>query len=57
MSQLEDNLASLNLQLSREQVKALDQASAIEMGFPYHLYEKELTRGLAYGGMRDRILA
>ncbi len=57
MSQLEDNLASLDLQLSHEQVKALDKASAIEMGFPYHLYEKELTRGLAYGGMRDRILA
>ena len=46
MSQLEDNLASLDLQLSHEQVKALDQAGEIEMGFPYHLYEKELTRGL-----------
>ena len=29
----------------------------IEMGFPYYLYSKEMTRGLAYGGMRDRIIA
>lgn len=57
VSQLEDNLASLDLNLSPEQVKSLDAASAIEMGFPYHLYERELTRGLAYGGMRDHIIA
>jgi hypothetical protein len=38
-------------------VKSLDEASGIEMGFPYYLYNKEMTRGLAYGGMRDRIIA
>jgi aryl-alcohol dehydrogenase-like predicted oxidoreductase len=56
-SQLQDNLASLDLNLSVDQVKALDDASRIELGFPYHLYEKELTRGLAFGGMRDLIIA
>jgi len=35
VSQLEDNLASLELQLTREQLSALDAASAIEMGFPH----------------------
>ena len=52
-SQLQDNLASVDLELSAEQVQLLDEASVIEMGFPYYLYENELTRGLAYGGMRD----
>ena len=26
-------------------------------GFPYHLYVKEHVRAVAYGGMRDQILA
>jgi aryl-alcohol dehydrogenase-like predicted oxidoreductase len=57
LSQLQDNLASFNLALSAEQVKELDEASQIDPGFPYHLYAKELVRAVAYGGMRDQILA
>jgi hypothetical protein len=57
ISQLQDNLASLDLNLSTEQVKSLDEASGIDLGFPYYLYSKELTRGFAYGGKRDRIIA
>jgi len=57
LSQLQDNLASFNLALSAEQVKELDEASQIDPGFPYHLYAKELVRAIAYGGMRDQILA
>jgi aryl-alcohol dehydrogenase-like predicted oxidoreductase len=57
VSQLEDNLASLELKLTHEQVSALDDASAIEMGFPHDLYEKELVKTFAYGGLRDQILA
>ena len=56
VSQLQDNLASLDLNLSADQVRSLDEASGIEMGFPYYLYSKEMTRELAYGGMRDRII-
>src|SRR5262249_13861727 len=56
VSQLQDNLASLDVNLSAEQMKSLDEASSIELGFPYYLYNKQLTRGLAYGGMRDRII-
>src|SRR5882672_3024235 len=55
--QFQDNLASFNLALSAEQVKALDEASQIDPGFPYHLYAKEHVRAVAYGGMRDQILA
>jgi len=57
LSQLQDNLASLDLSLSREQVQALDEASQIDLGFPYHLYGKENVRAMVYGGMRDQILA
>ncbi len=57
VSQLEDNLASLELKLTREQISALDDASAIEMGFPHDFYENELVKTVVYGGLRDKILA
>ena len=55
LSQLQDNLASSTLALSEDQVKALDEASKIEPGFPYNLYPK--SRAITYGGMRDQIIA
>jgi aryl-alcohol dehydrogenase-like predicted oxidoreductase len=57
LSQLQDNLASFELTLSADQVKTLDDASRIELGFPYDLYAKELPRAFRYGGLRDKILA
>jgi aryl-alcohol dehydrogenase-like predicted oxidoreductase len=57
LSQLEDNLASLELELTPDHVSLLDQASAIEMGFPHDFYENEMVRTIAYGGLRDKILA
>ena len=56
LSQLQDNLASFDFSLSADQLKALDQASGIQLGFPHDLYTKDLVRGLVYGGMRDRIV-
>jgi aryl-alcohol dehydrogenase-like predicted oxidoreductase len=57
VSQLQDNLASLDLNLSSEQVKSLDEASSIELGFPYDLYNGQMPRALMYGGMGDSIIA
>ena len=57
MSQLQDNLESLTLQLNQNQVAELDVASAIELGFPHDFYEREMVKNFAYGGMRDQILA
>ncbi len=57
VSQLQDNLASLELELSTEQLKTLDEASRVELGFPYDLYGKELVRELRSGGMEDRLAA
>jgi len=57
LSQFQDNLASLELTLSSDQLKTLDEASRIEPGFPQDLYEREMVRAIRYGGLRDQILA
>jgi len=57
ISQLQDNLDSLTLELSEKQVSTLNQASAIELGFPHDFYEREMVKSLVYGGLRDQILA
>ena len=57
LSQFQDNLASIDLTLSASQLKTLDQASVIELGFPYDMYAKALPRAICYGGLRDQILA
>jgi aryl-alcohol dehydrogenase-like predicted oxidoreductase len=56
VSQLRDNLASLDLELSAEQLKFLDGASRIEPGFPQSIYEREMVRAIRYGGTWDRLL-
>jgi aryl-alcohol dehydrogenase-like predicted oxidoreductase len=56
VSQLQDNLGSLDLVLSAEQLKRLDGASQIELGFPESAYERESTRAVRYGGVWDRLL-
>jgi hypothetical protein len=55
VSQLQDNLASLDLELSAEQLKSLDGASRIEPGFPQSIYDGEMVRGVRYGGTWDRL--
>lgn len=57
LSQFEDNLASLSVTLTLEQVKALDEASQIEFGFPHDFYQREMVRTFVYGGLRDQIVA
>ncbi|HEY1271916.1 MAG TPA: aldo/keto reductase, partial [Terriglobales bacterium] len=57
ISQLQDNLDSLTLNLTSDQVTKLDQASAIELGFPHDFYETEIVRTFISGGMADRIRA
>jgi len=56
LSQLKDNLASFDLTLSADQMKTLDEASRIELGFPYDIYAKEMPRAICYVGLRDQIL-
>jgi aryl-alcohol dehydrogenase-like predicted oxidoreductase len=57
LSQLQDNLASIELTLSADQLRTLYEASRIEPGFPYSIYALESARSTMYGGLRDQILA
>jgi aryl-alcohol dehydrogenase-like predicted oxidoreductase len=54
--QLQDNLSSLDLELSAEQVQCLDEASRIELGFPGDLFARDSVRAMRYGGTWDRLL-
>ena len=56
-AQFQDNMASADVTLTPEQVKSLDEASTIDLGFPYSMYSKDMVRGIAYGGLRDQIIA
>jgi aryl-alcohol dehydrogenase-like predicted oxidoreductase len=56
LPQLEDNLKALQLKLTADQLKTLDDASAIDMGFPHTFFENPMVRTFAYGGLRDQIL-
>jgi hypothetical protein len=38
-------------------LKTLDEASRVELGFPYDMYAKPMPRAVCYGGLRDQILA
>jgi aryl-alcohol dehydrogenase-like predicted oxidoreductase len=57
LSQFQDNLASFEVTLSADQLKTLDDASVIELGFPYEMYAMAMPRAICYGGLRDQILA
>jgi aryl-alcohol dehydrogenase-like predicted oxidoreductase len=57
LTQLEDNLRSLNVVLSSEQLERLDRISAAPLGFPQNYYMHDAVRTMIYGGMRDRIQA
>ena len=55
LAQVQDNLACVDVQLSGDHLRRLEEASGIELGFPHDFYAKDMVRGLAYGGMRDKI--
>jgi aryl-alcohol dehydrogenase-like predicted oxidoreductase len=57
LSQIEDNLRSVELTLSPEQIARLDKASAVSMGFPHDFLALEPVRTIVYGGLRERIKA
>lgn len=53
--QLRDNLAALDLHLDPATISELDEASAIDLGHPYHMVGWEMQMGLGYNGMFDQI--
>ena len=53
LAQLEDNLASIHVELNSEQLQQLDEASKIELGFPHDFYET--IKNYVYAGLYDQI--
>jgi aryl-alcohol dehydrogenase-like predicted oxidoreductase len=47
--QLKNNLASLDLKLSGDQLKRLDDISKIEMGFPHDFLSADMLKTMMYG--------
>ena len=56
LTQLQGNLAGSEPALSA-QLKTLDEASRIELGFPMDMYAKDFVRAIAHVGLRDKIIA
>jgi aryl-alcohol dehydrogenase-like predicted oxidoreductase len=54
-AQLKENLASLDVELSREQMERLDEASAVALGFPHSFLGSDHVRGLIFGETYDLI--
>jgi aryl-alcohol dehydrogenase-like predicted oxidoreductase len=55
LSQLEDNLKTVDVTLSDEQLKRLDAASAIDLGFPGEFFAEEGVRTNTFGGFYDKV--
>ncbi|RZK54881.1 MAG: aldo/keto reductase [Hymenobacter sp.] len=53
VAQLHDNMAALDVRLSPEQLRALDEASALEPTFPYPIFTPAGNRGV-FGGTSVR---
>lgn len=49
LSQLEDNLASLDFRLSEDQLERLETVSRIEKGFPHEFLDRPFIRDLIFG--------
>jgi aryl-alcohol dehydrogenase-like predicted oxidoreductase len=52
LTQLKDNLGALQIELSSVQLDRLNQASAIDLGFPHDLLNQPRIRGHAFGQAR-----
>jgi len=55
VSQFRDNLGSLDVELSAEQVRRLDEVSAVPMGFPQSFLATEAVQAVLTAGMQGRV--
>ena len=55
VSQIRDNLTSLEVTLPEEQLLLLDEVSRIELGFPHEFYADPIRRDRLFGGLYSRI--
>ncbi len=55
LEQLQDNLGTLDVKLTEGQLRKLDEASRIELGFPHDFLSSEVVKNLAFGGTAELI--
>ncbi|MGD1847528.1 MAG: aldo/keto reductase, partial [Salibacteraceae bacterium] len=55
LSQIEDNLKTIDIEIPAELMAELNEVSAIEMGFPHDFLQQENVVQILYGGTRDKI--
>jgi aryl-alcohol dehydrogenase-like predicted oxidoreductase len=55
LDQIKDNMGCLDLTLSPEQIRRLEDVSRIDLGFPHDFITNPMVRGFAYGGMFEHI--
>ena len=55
VSQLEDNLKTIEVILSADQLQKLDEVSAIALGFPGDFYKEDAVKMNTFGGFYDRV--
>ena len=55
LSQLQENLACVDFELTPEQMQRLNQVSAIELGFPHDFLNSSMVQDFAFGGAMAKI--
>ena len=55
VDQFHDNLKTIEVTLNDDQLKRLDEASAIQLGFPGDFFKEEAVRNNSFGGFYDRV--
>ena len=54
-SQIKDNLACLEFELTNEQMQRLNEVSKIELGFPHDFLAANFIKDIIYGGTYSSI--
>ena len=55
LSQMQDNLGVIGLQLSKEHLQRLDSISKIELGFPGEFYQEDGVKLANFGGFYNKV--
>ena len=55
VSHLKDNLQCIDVKLSPEQIKQLEDVSKIELGFPHDFFQADMVKNFVYNGKFEQI--
>jgi aryl-alcohol dehydrogenase-like predicted oxidoreductase len=55
VSQLEENLKTIDVSLTKEHLQKLDEVSKIDLGFPGEFFKEEGVKMNSFGGFYDRV--